>query len=253
MQQTTFWKFLQNHNVEIPIIQRDYAQGRTGNEKLREKFLFDLKYALDKGETLKLDFIYGSVENDRLNPLDGQQRLTTLWLLHWYISYKSGELSKHKEFFKKFSYETRTSSREFCKQLSDFEIRSDDSIVEIIQNQTWFYSAWKQDPTIQAMLNMLGGTLIKDSKDNEIFDGIEEVFENCNYSAYWEKLTSNDCPIIFYYLDLVGLALSDDLYIKMNARGKQLTNFENFKADLVGYIKDKELDNDKEPQNTIAD
>ena len=257
MQQTTFWEFLKKQKIEIPIIQRDYAQGRIGKEKLREKFLTDLKNALEgllsKDEKkLKLDFVYGSVENDRLNPLDGQQRLTTLWLLHWFIANKAGKLSENKSVFRNFSYETRTSSREFCKKLSDFELDSVDSIVKLIQKQTWFFSVWKQDPTIQAMFNMLGGTPIKDSKDNEILDGIEEVFKDCDYSSYWEKLTSKDCPIIFYYLDLLELSLSDDLYIKMNARGKALTNFENFKADLVGFIKEKEYDKCKNPDESIA-
>lgn len=252
MQQTTFWRFLQNQNIEIPIIQRDYAQGRIGKEKLREKFLTDLKNALDKGEVLKLDFVYGSIEHERLNLLDGQQRLTTLWLLHWYISFKAGELSKNINVFQNFTYETRSSSREFCKEISEFDLISESSVVEHIQNQTWFYSTWKQDPTIQAMFNMLGGTPIKDSKNNEIIDGIEEVFKDCNYLNYWEKLTSDNCPIVFYYLDLVGLALSDDLYIKMNARGKSLTSFENFKADLVGYVKENEIDKDKQPQETIS-
>ena len=34
----TFWQFIQGQKIEIPIIQRDYAQGRSGKEKLREKF-----------------------------------------------------------------------------------------------------------------------------------------------------------------------------------------------------------------------
>lgn len=86
--------FLKNNYIEIPIIQRDYAQGRLGKENLRKNFLGDLKRALDKeppykDTEMKLDFIYGTTENDRLNPLDGQQRLTTLWLLHWYIALRA--------------------------------------------------------------------------------------------------------------------------------------------------------------------
>jgi hypothetical protein len=259
MQQISFWKFLNSHKIEIPIIQRDYAQGRIGKEKLREKFLSDLKNILDPNlgnkKILKMDFVYGSIENDNLNPLDGQQRLTTLWLLHWYIAYKAGKLEENKSFFKKFSYESRVSSRDFCRKLADFHMKSDEKIVLSIQNQTWFFSEWKQDPTIQAMLNMLGGTPIKDKEQNEIIDGIEEVFNGCDessYIKYWEILTSEDCPIIFYYLDLQGLSLSDDLYIKMNARGKSLTSFENFKADLVGYMKDKKQEEEKDIKETIV-
>ena len=32
-----------------------------------------------------------------------------------------------------------------------------------------------------------------------------------------------------------NMPLADDLYIKMNARGKVLTDFENFKVDLLKY------------------
>ncbi|HPT72419.1 MAG TPA: DUF262 domain-containing protein [Candidatus Cloacimonadota bacterium] len=257
VQQTTFWEFIKKYKIEIPIIQRDYAQGRIGNEKLREIFLSDLRNALDgklinNERTLKLDFIYGNIDNGCLNPLDGQQRLTTLWLLHWYIAFKAGKLVENRDILMNFSYETRISSREFCKQLSVFDKASSDSIIEIIEQQTWFYTSWKQDPTIRAMLNMLCGTPIKDNKNNDILDGIEEVFKDCDYINYWEQLVSKECPIIFYYLDLEDLSLSDDLYIKMNARGKSLTNFENFKADLIGFINENEFDKGKNPDETIA-
>ena len=124
IQQTTFWKFLQNRKIVIPIIQRDYAQGRIGKEKLREKFLKDLKKALDDNEILKLDFVYGNIENNCFNPLDGQQRFTTLWLLHWYIAFKAGTLKDNEATFKNFTYETRTSSREFCNKLCEFSVQN---------------------------------------------------------------------------------------------------------------------------------
>ena len=210
IQQTTFWRFLKNRKIEIPIIQRDYAQGRIGKEKLREKFLNDLKNALDNNNTLKLDFVYGSIENNSLNPLDGQQRLTTLWLLHWYIAYKAEKLKENETTFKNFTYETRTSSREFCNKLSEFEVKdSNRKIVETIQNKTWFFSEWKQDPTIQAMLTMLGGTPIKDNKAKDIIDGFEEIFYGANkkeFVEYWEKLSDESkCSIVFFHLDLLDM------------------------------------------------
>ena len=76
--QNGVWNFLKENTIEIPIIQRDYAQGRLGKENLRKNFLADLKNVLDSDGMMKLDFVYGSIENDNLNPLDGQQRLTTL-------------------------------------------------------------------------------------------------------------------------------------------------------------------------------
>lgn len=239
-QKTTFWKFLENHTIEIPIIQRDYAQGRSGKEYLRKGFLSSLKYALGNHKQLKLDFVYGTNEDGKLYPLDGQQRLTTLWLLHWYIALKSGKLNDEVcNRLKKFTYETRISSREFCDKLCDdklFDSKWEGSISDYITNQTWFSSAWKQDPTVKSMLVMLAGTKNDDDKKNE--DGIEQIFENV--SDFWDLLIDDGkCPIVFYYLPISDIGLSDDLYIKMNARGKQLSSFENFKADLVGYIQSK--------------
>lgn len=242
----SFWQFLENYKIEIPIIQRDYAQGRKGKEELRRSFLTNLKEALDNNKELKLDFVYGAINNNTLTPLDGQQRLTTLWLLHWYVALRAGKLEELCEKLKKFSYETRVSSREFCEQLCNCEnFKSfkpeNDKIVDFIINQTWFYSAWKQDPTIQSMLRMLSGTKETDKSVNDFIDGIEELFEReetTKFDSYWKKL-SGDCPITFYHLPLENFGLSDDLYIKMNARGKQLTDFENLKADLIGYIQER--------------
>lgn len=258
-QATTFWNFLKENAIEIPIIQRDFAQGRLGKENLRKNFLADLKKALDTNETMKLDFVYGSIENDNLNPLDGQQRLTTLWLLHWYIALRAGELNKDNcEILRNFTYETRISSREFCQNLCNpeyFQYFDGKDIVGFITKQTWFYSAWKQDPTIQSMLRMLGGTKISDKKGEDIVDGIEEIFQETNedgFNSYWEKLTQKEV-IVFYHLPLKDFGLSDDLYIKMNARGKQLTNFENFKADLIGYITKQAEDNPESEWKYLLD
>ena len=57
---------MKENTLEIPIIQRDYAQGRLGKENLRKNFLADLKNALDSGGAMKLDFVYGSIENGNL-------------------------------------------------------------------------------------------------------------------------------------------------------------------------------------------
>lgn len=237
---TTFWNLLSDTGIEIPIIQRDYAQGRSGKEELRKSFLRDFKHALlDSKEPLKLDFVYGTMEGGNLIPLDGQQRLTTLWLLHWYLAYRAGEIELNpnvSERLRKFTYETRISSRQFCENLAGFSIqpREDTDIADHIRDQRWFRRVWRSDPTIQSMLRMLSGTLQDKS------DGIAGVFNGSNEACkgHWEKLTSPDCPIIFYNLPLSRIAHSDDLYIKMNARGKPLTSFENFKADLTGYVKE---------------
>ena len=54
-----------NWNIEIPIIQRDYAQGRQTSREIRDTFLNTLSDHLKSGKNIDLDFVYGSLnEND---------------------------------------------------------------------------------------------------------------------------------------------------------------------------------------------
>lgn len=228
-EQSSLWELLNKLKVEIPIIQRDFAQGRIGQEKVRQRFLHALYDAVVNQTSLELDFIYGSKESGSLQPLDGQQRLTTLFLLHWYAACKDGVLIDFEEYFKNFTYETRYSSRTFCEKLSSNKLNfsellsadegKNNRISNTITNASWFFLAWSKDPTVSSMLNMLNDI------DNK-FKDVEEL---------WQKLTGNRI-VTFHYVELKNFGLSDDLYIKMNARGKALTSFENFKAGLERYI-----------------
>ena len=247
MQKITFWELITSPEIKkicIPTIQRDYALGRRDKVFNRQNFLVALKKAVCPNGVLSLDFVYG-VDNDIMFiPLDGQQRLTTLWLLHWYIAYKSGILytTDIKETLMKFSYETRISSTDFCKSLCELVPNPQNiSLREWITRQTWFYHQYKLDPTIMGMLNMISGTEITDKKGTDIVDGLEEIFhdEDCDYPSMWERLTRTKC-IQFNKLH-ISLNDSDELYVKMNARGKQLTDFENFKTELVRHVKDDSI------------
>lgn len=217
--------------IVIPIIQRDYAQGRENEtvNRVRSRFLNALREALVDDHPITLDFIYGEIEeNGNLIPLDGQQRLTTLFLLHWYVS-KHEDIEEEKCFFlKNFSYDTRYSAREFCSLLTaytpDF---NKDKLSDDIRDQYWFPMSWENDPTIASMLVMI--------------DAIHAEFRET--SGLWEKLENG--AIAFYFLSLKDMGLTDELYIKMNSRGKPLTQFEHFKAELEGAIKsvDEEIAN----------
>ena len=236
---TNFWELLKEHNIVIPIIQRDYAQGRKDKEEIRDNFLNALFQSINTDTPIKLDFIYGSVEDGDSQPLDGQQRLTTLFLLHWYAAVKSQLLNKDiMNVLKKFTYETRISSREFCNTLVLNPIQITKTIVlsSQIVDSAWFFLSWKKDPTIDAMLRTL----------NDIH---KYFFVLVNL---WEKLTSDANLISFYHIELEDIGLTDDLYIKMNARGKLLSSFENFKASFQKHINDNKWDDDKDFVNTFA-
>ncbi|ENI5846457.1 DUF262 domain-containing protein [Flavobacterium psychrophilum] len=264
----SFWSIIKDNRIEIPTIQRDYTYGRKSATKIREKLVVDIIDNLLVKKTHNLDFIYGkllgkenliSQERNKSNiqsllktiklyasdlnleisdevitqdggvlskinfiPLDGQQRLTTLYLIHWYIAQRNKD--KHSlNSLNKFTYSTRISSKEFCKMLSGeiFKFNDETSILsDLICNNEHFFSSWKKDPTVNSML--------------VVIDEIHKVFrtKNVNYTECWNDLTITSL-ITFDFFDLDDFELTDDLYIKMNARGRQLTSFEIFKAWMI--------------------
>lgn len=202
--------------IEIPIIQRDYAQGRidADTNRVRKRFLKSLYNAVT-GDPITLDFVYGDIDDKGvMTPLDGQQRLTTLFLLHWFAAKKEQVPEEEQAFLERFSYETRYSARYFCNELTKFTPAFEGRISEDIINQAWFPLDWLKDPTIASMLVMI--------------DAIAEQFSEVE--GLWDALIEGS--ISFYFLPIKDMGLTDELYIKMNSRGKPLTSFEHFKAEL---------------------
>lgn len=240
--------------IEIPVIQRDYAQGRLNSKHIQQvrNNLLDAVYLAVTGgsQPVDLDFIYGYCTPDRtFIPLDGQQRLTTLFLLHWYIARHEGK--EMPEALQRFRYQTRMSSRDFIEKLLSFTPSFDycslgglyPSLSEEITDQYWCERSWtKTDPSIRSMLVML--------------DAIDRRFGQT--SGLWEKLRATEEPPVFFYLLILEekklspsetvaqqkeeqalvLRRAEDIYVKMNARGKQLSPFEHFKAYLQGLLKE---------------
>ena len=220
----TFWTLLQENHIVIPKVQRDYAYGRQDSKanEVRGKILNNLHNTLSgKCGVMTLDFIYGSkIKGLGLIPLDGQQRLTTLFLLHLYAARReeveAPELSR-------FTYETRTSASQFCEKLSKgtISINWDEQPSRQIQDCNEFLPTYEDDPTIRAMLVVL--------------DDIQDKF--ADIPDLWEKLIREENPYIqFYFLQLDKFGLTDDLYVKMNSRGKPLTEYEIFKSNLEGHL-----------------
>lgn len=230
--------------IIIPLIQRDYAQGRTSAKaaKVRKDFVNELYTKIIGGTPLSLDFIYGTTDGGKFIPLDGQQRLTTLFLLHLYL--EGLALSQFQDapesispLAYRFSYETRDSSKRFCKAIINhraeiFDKKELSKIIKlevdgkekevlvkpsmIIKDQSWWFGIWDSDPTISGMLNML--------------DEIHTVFFDKASNAYEALFKSEEKVVSFQFMPLEEFYDPDDLYIKMNARGLPLTPYEIFKS-----------------------
>ena len=174
--------------IEIPILQRDYAQGRLDSQTKKinskgENFIKVLFSAMREGKGLRMDIIYGSIETrdgdhpeeKTFIPLDGQQRLTTLWLLYWYLSQWEERSEEIASLLQRFTYATRSTARDFCQRLCSLRLTRDElaNPSEYFSEKMWFTSKYSYDPTIQAMLNMLNAIAKEQHKQPVYFDLLE--------------------------------------------------------------------------------
>ncbi len=234
--------------IEVPLIQRDYAQGRkTENvNRIRENFVDTLCNALLPGAfIIDLDFVFGDVEETegedqgKFYPLDGQQRLTTLFLLHCYLAWRT-EVRPQDQSWSRFSYATRPGARDFCEFLVRCQPDFSGALSAWIKDHADYLPTWRHDPSIQSMLVVL--------------DALHDWFaaKQPDLKIAWAKLMDEKNPAIrFHVLPIKANGLTDALYIKMNSRGKPLTPYENFKAYFEDVLKKAHPERTKEFANKV--
>lgn len=260
MNKTNLLAFLTDKNVRIPQLQRDYVQGSDKAKEIRDLFICDLVETLSadtpeaKQKTLHLDFIYGStyeeapasglhphwekgelhfdIPNSDVNeptkvflPLDGQQRLTSLWLLHWMLCPET-EADAAKKLLSHFSYATRSSSRRFCAALvahiGDGELKQllkTNKGKSALMEAPWFLPAWQKDPTVNSMIEMLVA--------------IGTRLGEADTAPLWTRLQEGAITFTVIEIQSNEFRLTDELYIKMNNRGRMLTDWECDKAKAI--------------------
>lgn len=215
--------------VRIPKIQRDYAQGRVDaeGEAVRKCFIPKLFDAVFNGNRLVLDFVYGigcgdDCSSGALMLLDGQQRITTLFLLAWFVGY---DVSKWE-----FSYESRRFADEFVKNLRKKSCTDHLDPVGEIKRREWYLSCYAEDPSVSGSLQML--------------DSMAGLFRSYESAERQEMLRRADLRNVEFLVkdvstnDMKG-APFDEIYLKMNARGMPLTDWENIKAIVDKYADDE--------------
>ncbi|WEV68053.1 DUF262 domain-containing protein [Bifidobacterium sp. ESL0769] len=248
-QSITFWQLISHYAIHIPTIQRDYVYGRSdkATNSVRSGVLDEVKEHLISGKYFSFNFIYGEIDTTSqgdivpiCKPLDGQQRLTTLYFIYWsalvqmLVDTPEADVTEAVNVLSRFSYETRQTAKDFFELMSQERIIRDiamwsqtdnnhQHLSSFIEEKHWFRPDFLYDPTIISALVVL----------DEIRG--KSVISNPNQ---WALLTGADCPIRFEWLDIEDIGNGDELYIKMNARGKQLSDFESLKAELEEKSKD---------------
>lgn len=223
---TCFWAEISEYKIQVPCYQRDYAQGRVDGgriDNIRKVFVEELYRAIVDKEECHLGLIFGSYDKDNKTfiAVDGQQRLTTAFLLHWYLAWRENKLSEYEVLSTNFSWDTRSYSSHFINLLFKINKTDDDNVVKAIKTNVNYFSIWELDPTVKGMLTML-----------------EEI--ESQYGRYERQLCQNlfssDCNIKF---DVLKLNKNSDgkTYLKMNSRGRSLTTYELFKSKFIDKYK----------------
>lgn len=216
----SFVKFMNEYVVIVPKIQRQYVQGRTdeNGEKCLNGFASTLVNCVAGQDTLSLDFVYGIAVGKTFFPLDGQQRLTTLLLLAWLCG-------KCKEPNWRFEYEARRATECFIDGLlksaaPNFDLPENVKCSDEIRKSSWFLKAWEEDSNIAGMLRML------DSLYEKLAQRIKGMGKK---DISFEKI-----KFFVNYLNVKKKSY-DQIFLKMNSRGRPLTKWENIKVVLDKY------------------
>ena len=209
---------LLNNELIIPEIQRDYVWGN--NEIVLRRFLKNIFNNIinDKENKLDIGFFYSYkvYQNEEIYALiDGQQRITTLVLLYWYLGI--GE-----DYIKKFKFKVRENCNNFLEKLLEENISkigkiNGESISKRIKNCIWYLSIWDNDPTVKSMLKALD---IIENEFNKITENKEYIKNNIENKIIFTCITNDNRSL-------------EKEYISLNARGRELEKYEKLKAILV--------------------
>lgn len=242
-----FKKLINDYIIYVPEFQRNYLQGDDSKESIKDKrdrLLNDIFDCIkSQSKSIDLGFIYGRVEQSYKGklfyPYDGQQRLTTLYFLYLLIYFKFKIYDEIDSIKKKLSYQTRISTNRFIESFlswildskekdniyNDFWNKDGKDLKGFIMNQDWFMmTEWNYDVSIINMLSII----VEISR--RIKENLGDKTEIVNFI---DKDENNPFQFDFIYVD--DISKSDDLYIKINARGKALSPFENLKSDIDEY------------------
>jgi hypothetical protein len=228
------------NNLIVPEIQREYVWGN--NSDVLEKFLSEIEskaapcekcHHVHTNKNINVGFLYSykpayvKYESERILDeflIDGQQRMTTLFLLLLYRATKEERIddfiaicrAEETDFEMGFNYKVRSLTQQFLVQLIQHAknegIEAFDFISDLNNSPYWFLDDYKNDPTVKSMISALRS--------------IKKIFDN-NEIYYFDYLLIN---IHFWHFKTEATSQGEELYITMNSRGEQLADNEMQKA-----------------------
>jgi hypothetical protein len=240
--------FTENNKIVIPDLQRDYCwgdkawDGKDDKEKnyteLVSGFLDNLISSFDEPDKeVTMGLIYGYEQPKHYIQLcDGQQRITTLFLLLGMLNRKTeNKFQKHlisnyelnnddKEPY--LQYAIRESTLYFLSDLVCEFFLKKDVAVDKIKEQDWYFAEYDLDASIQSMLAAI--------------KTIECKLSNVNDCKSFGEFILTKLKMIYY--DMGNRTRGEETFVVINTTGEPLTATENLKPILLGDLKGEDLE-----------
>lgn len=243
----------ENNKVVIPDLQRDYCWGNP-ELNLVSGFIDGLMET-DKSEAVPMGLLYGYynglIEN-HLQLCDGQQRLTTIFLLIGMINRKLGFSHFRKYLMSDFEfnhddkepylqYAIRDSSLYFISDLTTFFFLADGvTCVNDIIRQPWFLSSYSLDPTVTSILHALRTIEDRLNQSNE-----EQLYQLGDFLT--EKV-----EFIFY--DMGSREEGEETFVIINTTGEPLSAAQNLKPLVIDSNRNVHIqDSDSGEEKSVSE
>lgn len=240
--------FSGDRRIIIPDLQRDYCWGDETNKKssgeigeLVTDFIKNLieQYNTKEPGTLNLGLFYGyEAPINHIQLCDGQQRLTTLYLLLGMINKRVEKFRqylisdyeyKHDDKEPYLNYAIRESSLYFLSDLvCKFFISNDDPVCSI-EKADWYFNDYKYDPSICSIINALKKIeeILAEKKDEWLISFGDWILN---------KLT-------FLYFDMENRKNGEETFVIINTTGEPLSVTQNLKPLIIHADINQETEN----------
>lgn len=210
----------------IPEIQRDYVWSKSDVNDVLES----IKDGFENNDIPYLGFIYAYNDKDYVYKyflIDGQQRMTTIFLLLVALYYKLEKnfpehLIKNEKL--KLDYKVRQATHDFLTDFVNF-LNNNKGLTfdsKIIKEQNWYHTNYENDITIFNIINN--------------FIEIYNWLTNLGDDNLTEFLTFIEDDIQLSYFDIENGRQGEELYIYMNSRGLHLVENETLKAKFLSKL-----------------
>ena len=229
--------------IIIPDLQRDYCWGNYAvtdrkSSKTKELVSDFVKNIVELFEeksdsSLTMGLIYGYEQpHNHIQICDGQQRLTTLFLILGYINIKCSGVyddyiiskqEREDDYEPHLQYAIRESTLYFLSDLSRKVFIERNTKVTDIKLSNWYFAEYDNDASIQSMIAAL--------------QIIDNVFNSLEFNCFLElgKFVLNNLRVLYY--DMENRSRGEETYVIINTTGEPLSPTENIKPILLGNSK----------------